>query len=42
MVSFGDVQRLNLGYVLKPAEATDTGQPQVVPIQSSETSGTVK
>lgn len=32
MVSFGDVQRLNLGYVLKPAEATGTGSPQVVPI----------
>lgn len=32
MVSFGDVQRLNLGYVLKPAEATGTGYPQVVPI----------
>jgi glyoxylase-like metal-dependent hydrolase (beta-lactamase superfamily II) len=32
MVSFDDVQRLNLGYVLKPAEATGTGRPQVVPI----------
>ena len=32
MVSFDDVQRLNLGYVLKPAELTGTGQPQVVPI----------
>lgn len=32
MVSFGDVQRLNLGYVIKPAEATGTGRPQVVPI----------
>ena len=26
MVSFDDVQRLNLGYVLKPAELTGTGQ----------------
>lgn len=32
MVFFDDVQRLNLGYVLKPAEATGTGRPQVVPI----------
>ena len=32
MVSFDDVQRLNLGYVLKPAQATGTGHPQVVPI----------
>src|SRR5690606_32380372 len=32
MVSFGDVQRLNLGYVIKPAEATGTGRPQAVPI----------
>lgn len=32
MVSFDDVQRLNLGYVLKPAEATGMGHPQVVPI----------
>lgn len=32
MVSFDDIQRLNLGYVLKPAEATGTGHPQVVPI----------
>jgi glyoxylase-like metal-dependent hydrolase (beta-lactamase superfamily II) len=32
MVSFDDVQRLNLGYVLKPVEATGTGHPQVVPI----------
>ena len=32
MIFFDDVQRLNLGYVLKPAEATGTGRPQVVPI----------
>src|SRR5680860_388732 len=32
MVSFDDVRRLNLGYVLKPAPATGTGHPQVVPI----------
>lgn len=32
MISFDDVQRLNLGYVLKPAEATGTGHPQVIPI----------
>jgi glyoxylase-like metal-dependent hydrolase (beta-lactamase superfamily II) len=32
MISLDDVQRLNLGYVLKPASATDTGQLQVVPI----------
>lgn len=32
MVSFDDVQRLNLGFVLKPAEATGAGHPQVVPI----------
>jgi N-acyl homoserine lactone hydrolase len=32
MLSFDDVQRLNLGYVLKPAELTGDGHPQVVPI----------
>ncbi|MDQ4044841.1 MAG: MBL fold metallo-hydrolase [Chloroflexota bacterium] len=32
MLSFDDVQRLNLGYVLKPAELTDDGHPQVVPV----------
>ncbi len=32
MVSFDDVHRLNLGYVLKPAPATGTGHPQVVPV----------
>jgi ribonuclease BN (tRNA processing enzyme) len=32
MISFDDVQRLNRGYVLKPAEATGTGHPQVVPV----------
>lgn len=32
MLSFDDVQRLNLGYVLKPAELAGNGHPQVVPI----------
>lgn len=32
MISFDDIQRLNLGYVLKPAQATGAGRPQVVPI----------
>lgn len=32
MISFDDIHRLNLGYVLKPADATGTGHPQVVPI----------
>lgn len=32
MLTFNDVQRLNLGYVLKPADLTGDGHPQVVPI----------
>lgn len=32
MLSFDDIQRINLGYVLKPADLTTNGRPQVVPI----------